>query len=90
MDTITRSTLCDCRTALIAYAINGLPASKRTFFRGIALDPPRAGIIARILKFLVIYLNFLVFDFHNLINIIKMISLYSSDILFERNITSVH
>jgi len=38
------------------YAISGLPASKWTFFRGMAFDPPRAGMIAKHVVFTFQYL----------------------------------
>jgi hypothetical protein len=33
--------------ARMAWAISGTPPIMRTFFRGMALEPPRAGMIAK-------------------------------------------
>src|SRR5215510_1902621 len=47
VETITRLIKGEPSACSMEYTINGFPPTLRIFFRGIDLDPPRAGINAR-------------------------------------------
>ena len=48
VETIVLVTYLDCRADSTVYFIKGFPFNNLRFFRGIPLEPPLAGIIAKI------------------------------------------